>query len=120
MKLKKKIAAVAKQQGLSVLQIERELGFSRGYIDKWDKNIPSVSKVAEVASLLNVSMDYLCFDTDTSERFSLSPNERELIGLYNQLNDSGQKMALDTVKALVASNIYNLAGQRDSLSREVV
>ena len=45
--------------GISVNRLESELGFPRGSICKWDRNIPSIAKVKAVADRLEVTIDEL-------------------------------------------------------------
>ena len=47
------------EAGISVNRLESELGFPRGSICKWDRNIPSVAKVKAVADRLEVTIDEL-------------------------------------------------------------
>jgi transcriptional regulator with XRE-family HTH domain len=53
------INALCRNTGTSLSAIEKELGFGKGRIYRWDKNNPSVDKVAKVADYLNASVDYL-------------------------------------------------------------
>lgn len=53
------IQTACKNAGRSVLGIEKDLGFGRGSIAKWDYHIPSVEKVQDVAKLLNTTVDVL-------------------------------------------------------------
>lgn len=57
--LKSNINRIARSQGYSILHIEREVGFPRSSIDKWDRNAPSVWKVKAVADFLGVSIEEL-------------------------------------------------------------
>jgi transcriptional regulator with XRE-family HTH domain len=61
------IQKACKDAGKTIIGIERELGLSRGSICKWDQNIPSVIKVAEVAKLLEVPIETLLRDSDDEQ-----------------------------------------------------
>ena len=52
-----RIAALAKEQGLSINALESLAGVTN--IHRWDDNRPSVDKVAAVARVLNTTVDYL-------------------------------------------------------------
>ena len=54
----KKVQEACKEAGVSVMELERQLGFSRGSIFKWDTNIPSVERVKLVADKLNKPIDF--------------------------------------------------------------
>lgn len=47
------------QCGKTVAGLERELGFARGTIAKWDDHIPSVTRVQAVAIALGTTVDAL-------------------------------------------------------------
>lgn len=59
MNIYQKIQNLCRDQGKSVMGLEEELGFPRGSICKWDKNIPSVLKVKAVADVLHTTVDAL-------------------------------------------------------------
>lgn len=57
------IKAICDELGLSISQLERELGFPRSSICKWNDNIPSVTKVQMVATRLNTTVERLLSET---------------------------------------------------------
>lgn len=59
MGLYENIKAVAKEKGVSINKIEKELGFARSSISKYNTNDPGISKIIQIADFLNVSIDYL-------------------------------------------------------------
>ena len=59
MTLKTRIKELANKKGLSLPNLESELGFGSGTIVKWDKSTPNVDKLQKVANYLGVSIDYL-------------------------------------------------------------
>ena len=62
MRIYENVKRLAKEKKTNVLAIEKRLGFSRGSIFKWDNSVPSVSKVAAVAKLLEVPIEDLIGD----------------------------------------------------------
>ena len=59
MGLYEQIRDIAKSKGYSVNRLEKELGFARSSINKFNKNIPSVDKLQQIADFLGVTVDYL-------------------------------------------------------------
>lgn len=53
------IKKLSNAKGLSIAQLEKELGFSNGSIARWKKSSPSLEKVEKVSIFFNVSIDYL-------------------------------------------------------------
>lgn len=43
----------------SINSLEKELGFPRSSISKYNKNVPSMEKIQKIADLLNVSIDQI-------------------------------------------------------------
>lgn len=54
MGLYEQIKTVAKDKGYSINRLEKELGFARSSISKFNKNIPSTEKIIQIADKLNV------------------------------------------------------------------
>ena len=52
------VKAACKEKGISVNNLEQELGFARGSIYKWDTNTPGVDKVKAVADYFNKTVEY--------------------------------------------------------------
>ncbi len=59
-----KIQRMCRDRNKTIMGLEEELGFPRGSICKWDKNIPSVKKVKAVADALDTTVDELLRDTE--------------------------------------------------------
>lgn len=55
-----RIKQLCKNKGITVSQLEKELGFSVGSIGKWRQYSPSIEKVLAVAKFFNYSLDELC------------------------------------------------------------
>lgn len=54
MGLYERIKEVAKSKGYSINKLEKELGFARSSISKFNKNVPSMEKVKQIADFLDV------------------------------------------------------------------
>ena len=55
----KKIVEKCKEQGISIMELERRAGLAERTIYKWDESIPSVKKVLAVANALGCTVDEL-------------------------------------------------------------
>lgn len=53
------VKAICKQQGVTILKMESDLGFPRSSICKWNDNEPGISKVKKVADYLKVDISRL-------------------------------------------------------------
>ena len=58
--LKQRVLELCERDGITVNKLESEIEeISQGSIKNWDKNKPSIEKVAAVAKYFHVSIDYL-------------------------------------------------------------
>lgn len=68
MGLYENIRDIAKTKGVSINRLEKELGFARSSISKFNKNTPSVEKLQQIAEYLNVTVDYLVSGKENVEK----------------------------------------------------
>ena len=59
MGLYENIKDIAKSKGYSINKLEKELGFARSYISKFQTITPSMDKVQKIADFLGVSVEHL-------------------------------------------------------------
>ncbi len=59
MDLKERIQELCKKNGISMNQLEQELGFGKGYISKLGKSTPNATKIQLIAQRFGVTVDYL-------------------------------------------------------------
>ena len=90
MDLKKRIQELCKSSGISMNQLEQELGFGKGYLSKLGKSIPNVSKIQLIANYFNVTVDYLMTGEDSSDKkeVTLTPrDERDIEKILDQAKE---------------------------------
>lgn len=58
MSIYENVQAACKDKGISVAELERQLGFTRSLIYKWDAHEPNVFKVQKVADYLEKPIEY--------------------------------------------------------------
>lgn len=54
-----KIRKLAKERGISIPKLEKELGFGNGTITKWNVSIPRLDMIKKVADYFNVKIEDL-------------------------------------------------------------
>lgn len=57
--LYQKIKQLCSDECISVYQLEKILGFSRGSIDKWKSSTPAADKLQKVATYFSVTVEHL-------------------------------------------------------------
>jgi len=87
MNLRDRIRELANKNGMSLPNLESELGFGNGTIVRWDKASPTSEKLTKVADYFNVTVDYLLGRGETID--SETPY---------YLNDEAREMAEELAK----------------------
>ena len=84
-----RIKEFAKKKNTNLAQIERALGFSQGYIRKWDTQKPSYDRIFLVAQFLNVPIDALV-DSNI-----MTNCEIEIIQNFREADDIGKETIMN-------------------------
>ena len=58
------VKKLCEEKGVSILSLEKALGFPRSSICKWNDNEPGIRKVQKVAEYLGVSIEELLREDD--------------------------------------------------------
>lgn len=69
------IKKICLEKKIAISEMERDLGFPRSYVCKWNENEPGIRKVKKVADYLHVSIEYLL--EDDIKRKESEKNEKE-------------------------------------------
>lgn len=99
MNIVQNIEKIAKNQGLTLTEIERRCGFSKSSIRKWSENIPNIQKVISVSEILNVSLDFLIFGSETFNS-SLTKDESSLLAAYNSVDELSKALIMERAMSL--------------------
>lgn len=100
MNLYEKIKILANEQDISIRQLEEQLNFGNGVINRWRKNKPGIDKIEKVADYFDVSLDYLLDraasvnDTDAPDNHSIA---RQIM-LRSDTSDLSEEDAEDIEK----------------------
>ena len=82
---------------ITIFELERQIGISRGILYTWKKSSPSVEKVKKVAEFFNVSMDELVNhkveDNDVVE--VKNEEDRKVVNKILSLNDRNNKLKIE-------------------------
>lgn len=65
MNIKEKIKIICDEKGITFKELDKLSGLPQGSITRWNTNTPSIDKVASVAKILGVSIDYLAGLTES-------------------------------------------------------
>lgn len=78
MGLYEQIRDVAKSKGYSINRLEKELGFARSSINKFNKNTPSTEKIQQIAEFLGVSVDTLLHGSSNADNTLTERDRRDI------------------------------------------
>lgn len=92
MGLYERVKDIASEKGYSINKLEKELGFPRSSISKFNKNKPSMDKIKQVADFLGVSTDSIIGNED-QETSNLT--RRDTKEIENILSDTESLLRQD-------------------------
>jgi DNA-binding helix-turn-helix protein len=96
-----RIKMLCKQNGTNITALERELGFAKGSICKWENHEPSYERVKMIADRFHVSVEYIKNGEDVKWNpkdqtmdytISLSEEEQDLLMEYRKADDTQKEM----------------------------
>lgn len=106
-----RVKAICKERKIPISKLERECGFSNGYIGQLRKGMFPADRLKAVSNYLGVSVDELLGENEQKEIAAVSDSDNELAEYLNSLkNDHDQRIlfnlvndaTVDEVRATVA------------------
>lgn len=108
-----RVKSICKEKKIPISKLERDLGYSNGYIGQLRKGVFPTDRLVDIANYLNVSTNYLLTGEET-KKAPIPEGERiRLEGTYLRLAQGAQELGLDDedVDAILA--IYAKHKQRN-------
>ncbi len=109
------------QRGLTQEDVAKRIGVFKTTVSGYEtgRSEPCMLHLTKLMEIYGVDANWLFQDEMASirlakENTSLTPSEAELLGLYRQLNEQGQALALSTIRAMAG----NPAMKEDAISSE--
>lgn len=90
-----RVKAICKEQGIPIYKLEKDLGFSNGYIGQLKKGTLPNDRLEKVATYLNVSVSYLMSGEET-EGYYLNPETAEIA--QEIFDNKGLRTLFDAVR----------------------
>jgi len=85
-KFVRNIRNICKTKGISISQIENDLGWSTGLISRWTKACPSFEKVVDIVNYLGVPFESLLDDSTAPKG---QPESKQLVQKLTKMTKSG-------------------------------
>lgn len=103
MSIYERVQELAKEEGLTIKQLERDCDLANATIRRWATQTPNIESVRRVAHRLKVSIDFLVTGdspnaTDQAlmcDGVALSPLESDLVAMFRLLPDDVKKEVFD-------------------------
>lgn len=92
MGLKERIQELCKQNGVSMNQVETDLGFGKGYISKLGKSTPNAIKIQKIADYFEVTMDYLMSGKEAAKEKNSELTARDKRDIAKDLHTIMEKL----------------------------
>lgn len=104
-----RIKYIVAQNGISISNIEKDLGFGNKTIYRWDKADPSISKVIAVAKYLNVDFEWLATGKERLDYLEEQTTYKNFLKKYNELSDENKsKISIFLeIATLTQDNAFN-------------
>lgn len=102
-----KLQEIREQKGMLQKDLAEKLNKTRACISSWEtaKTEPDIQSLIEIADVLEVSIDYLLGRTDemdlATKQTDLTPDQNELLNLYNQMSFQSKNRLLGYAQSLV-------------------
>lgn len=101
-----RVKMILKDRGIAVSKLEKDLGFSNGYISQLKRGSFPADRLEKIANYLNVSTEYLLHGEE-NEKTALQEEDGEIARIREAIRDNPALRSLMTMAiGLPASRIY--------------
>ncbi len=105
-----RVKRILKERGIPVSRLEKDLGFSNGYISQLRRGSFQADRLEKIANYLNVSIDYLLHGVE--EEKATVQEDDDLIAIRDALKENPAFRALfEASVGVPASRLYEAAAQ---------
>ena len=80
-----RVKKICKERKIAISKLEKDLGFSNGYIGQLKKGVFPDDRLRKIAEYLKLSPEYLSTGEETAEQENPSLKDKDLIVLYRNL-----------------------------------
>lgn len=110
-----RIKALCKKNGITIQQLEKDLGMGNAAISKWDKSSPKADNLYKVATYFGVTMEYLLTGKENpAERVGGTETDNMIIDILSRVDPSVRQSVLDFLVSLESRLSNSDAGQAET------
>ena len=118
MSLYENIKTIAKSKGYSINRLEKELGFARSYISKFQTITPSMDKVQKIADFLEVSVEYLTTGQEPESRQNYYLNDETAAIAQEIFENKELRMLFDASRNATPEDLLTVRDMMLALKRK--
>lgn len=110
-----RVKLLCKEKGITVAQMERDIGFPRGNAYKWQQTAPSVPALNKLSAYFEKPISYILGSVDTAGEHSepidikteidrlliLLEDSTDVVFAGNQLNNLSKKVLIDSIQHVI-------------------
>lgn len=94
-----RIKETCKSKKIPIYKLEKDLGYSNGYIGGLKKGTVPDDRLREIANYLEVSHDYLMYGEETTKKVpTYSRDHIEMIRMYDSCDAASKKKIMDMIR----------------------
>ena len=108
-----RVKSICKEKKIPISKLERDLGYSNGYIGQLRKGVFPTDRLVDIAAFLNVSTDYLLTGEETKKVPTPEGERPVLEGTYFRLAKGAQELGLDDDDVDAILNLYRTHKERN-------
>lgn len=95
-----RVKSICKERKIAISTLEKECGFSNGYIGQLRKGVIPDDRLRKIAAYFRVSVDYLMTGEDNrTDAPVFEPEHIELISLYSQLEKEQKEAVFNLLRS---------------------
>jgi transcriptional regulator with XRE-family HTH domain len=98
-----RVKAICKERKIAISKLEKDLGFSNGYISQLRKGSFPAERLVLISNYLSVSTEFLMSGEDVKENspdeFVLTEGEKDLLELFRLIPADQQPVVLAMIRA---------------------
>lgn len=100
-----RIKALCKEKGVTITEMEKDLGYARGSLYKIDKHKPSAEKVKAIADYFEISQDELTgVQENVHEEYYYDADTLEIAEAVHK--NRGLRLLFDAARDISADDVY--------------
>lgn len=110
MTLNGRIKELCKSRGITVAKLEKELGFSNGYIMQLNPDTAPFMRLQKIADYFEVSVQFLYGQPDVQSAYMADSFDRRLLKYFTELNLNGKEEVIKYARIISQTIEYQKGG----------